>query len=423
LNSKPWTHRCASIAIASAPLVTALMLAGTVRAEDYEAEFQAGQNRVSTQKAQEIDKHGYALGASVRQSWAMPYGSLGLGLGAFMSKLDGRASSRGITQDLNVKLFTIDLRYLYAFTQDISFGPMVQAGLGRGAKFGVQGNDDVDLLIAPGVLVRYAWKDFDYQPAVSLSYTHDANIAKREIETILLGLSFNLDLGMKTSDTASMPPPKSPVASTAAALPPAPVNPVETPALPPAPVNPVETPALPPAPVNPVETPSMPPAVPSAAGAASAPSEVKPRSEPSSSSSPSADGPVSPLEKIIFYFSPNSSRLNGISRERAKALAKVLIENAEAWTMIRVTGHSDKSGEPALNKELSKRRTEAFCDTLAKRGVPRKKMVCVPMDSQQLLPDLPENAENHRRIEVSFEEFDRDQAERLKQDIQKNLQL
>ncbi|RYZ72825.1 MAG: hypothetical protein EOP09_02645 [Proteobacteria bacterium] len=72
---------------------------------------------------------------------------------------------------------------------------------------------------------------------------------------------------------------------------------------------------------------------------------------------------------------------------------------------------------------MSKRRTEAFCETLVKRGVPRKKLSCVPMDFQELLPNLPDNAENHRRIEVTFEEFDPGKAEKLKQDIQKNLQL
>ncbi len=351
-----------------------------VRAEPFDLEVQAGQTEVQTRKFQEIDKRGYTLGASVFKYWTIPYGQLGFGLGASTLKVEGKKSSRGITQDLSLNLLSLDLRYLYAYNESLGFGPILRTQLGRGAKFSVQGNDDVDLLFSPGVMIRYAFNQMDYKPTVSLSYSHDANIAKRDIQTVLFGVSVTTDL-----------------ASTSAPAVPAPVPPSE-PAVAPEPIA---------APVEPAVA-----------------VEVKPAEEtplPVAPTTETTDALV--LEKLTFNFNPNSSRLNGISRERAKALAQVLIENEGAWSKILITGHSDKSGDPALNKELSKRRTEAFCETLVKRGVPRKKLSCVPMDFQELLPNLPDNAENHRRIEVTFEEFDPGKAEKLKQDIQKNLQL
>ncbi|RZA22268.1 MAG: OmpA family protein [Proteobacteria bacterium] len=380
MNSKRWPNGFAFGCIFSIPLAMCLYPVERARAETFDVEVQAGQTEVQTRKFQEIDKRGYTIGASVFKYWMIPYGQLGFGLGASTLKVEGKKSSRGITQDLSLNLLSIDLRYLYAYNENLGFGPILRTQLGRGAKFSVQGNDDVDLLFSPGVMARYAFNQMDYQPAVSLSYSHDANIAKRDIQTILFGVSVTTDLPSSSTSAAAAPVPPS-----VSAVAPEPV------------VTSIE-------PAQAVD--------------------VKPAAEPVAPLPPAPETPAAiVIEKLTFNFNPNSSRLNGISRERAKALAKVLIENDDAWSKILITGHSDKSGDPALNIDLSKRRTEAFCDTLAKRGVPRTKMNCVPMDFQELLPNLPDNAENHRRIEVTFEDTDQSKAQKLKLDIQKNLQL
>lgn len=354
-------------------------------AETFDFEFQAGQTEVATNKFQEIDKRGYALGLTAMKRIPLrPIGDIAFGLGAFTTKVKGKKSEGGITQDLDTSLLSLDLRYLYTFLPGFSAGPIVRGYFGKGAKFGVQNNDDVDFQFAPGVILRYAFQQIAYEPAISLHYSHDANIAKRNVQTILFGVGMSVGFGASLPPAALVPVSPSVVRDTATSTPEVEAS------------KAAEVPAAPaPAPVQDTQP------VPLKA------EEVKPAG----------------LEPLIFNFAPSSTRLNGISREKAKALAKVLTEHPEDYSKIHITGHSDKSGDPQQNIDLSKKRTEAFCDLLASRGVPRKKMRCEAMDFQKLLPDLPENAEEHRRIEVVFEELTPAQTESWQRILQKALQL
>ena len=343
---------------------TLLLPTRPIQAESIDFEFQAGQTEVSTKKFQEIAKRGYALEVMALKYWPVPFGDLGLGLGAMRTRVEGKKSPGGITQNLSLSLVALDLRYLVALDSSVSLGPVLRAYVGRGAKYSVQANEDVDLLVAPAVMLRYAFEKMnDYQPAVSIQYSHDANVAKRNVQTYLFGISITTDFSPKPLPVAT----------------------------------PLPTPAIS-ANSEPLPTPDP----------------VPPPAEPAQAAA---------LDPLVFNFATGSSRLNGISRERAKELAKVLLRNASLWSKIYVTGHSDKSGDPVMNQELSRRRTDAFCEMLAKRGVPRKKMRCEALDSERLLPGLPDNAEEHRRIELVFEDYDKTQVDTLKLDIQKALQL
>ena len=68
-----------------------------------------------------------------------------------------------------------------------------------------------------------------------------------------------------------------------------------------------------------------------------------------------------------------------------------------------VSGHTDTSGNPAHNKDLSQKRAQVIVKELVARGVPEKEIVAVGMGSEAPLvkpDDTPAKKAKNRRYEV-----------------------
>ncbi len=344
--------------------------------EMLDAELGIGQTQVNSRRPEELDKNGMALSVMARAQHKFSIGSLGIGIGALSSKVEGKRAGQSVKQSLSLNLLLLETRYAYEILDGLELGPSLRLSLGKGAKYGVLDNQDVDTLLSPGAFVQYSWKAVAYEPKLSLAYYQDINVAERQIHSFLIGLSVATQLPISTGSLVAKAHENKPAELAA------------------------------PSPM--VEAPQI--------------VEIKaPAQDPASGLTPPIPEDPGKVETLIFRFAPNSTRLNGISREKAKAVAKVLVEHPEAWSKILVTGHTDKSGVEALNKQLSQKRSDAFCDMMAKRGVPRKKMRCEARGSDSLLPELAENAEEHRRIELEFEGLSAQDAKILNDEIEKAL--
>jgi OOP family OmpA-OmpF porin len=68
-----------------------------------------------------------------------------------------------------------------------------------------------------------------------------------------------------------------------------------------------------------------------------------------------------------------------------------------------VSGHTDSSGKPATNKELSRKRAAKMVKELVKKGIPAKEIIAVGKGSSQPLvkpDDTPEKKAKNRRYEI-----------------------
>lgn len=74
-------------------------------------------------------------------------------------------------------------------------------------------------------------------------------------------------------------------------------------------------------------------------------------------------------------------------------------------TAIAIVGHTDRSGDEAMNVSLSERRARATIDYLAARGVDRARMTASGVGSAQPVADdaTPEGQRKNRRIEFRIE--------------------
>jgi len=108
--------------------------------------------------------------------------------------------------------------------------------------------------------------------------------------------------------------------------------------------------------------------------------------------------PKSSLDSVLITFPRGSAILTGEGKEFLAAVGKALQTRESTWTSLRIEGHTDITGSPALNERLSKERADVVKAYLVK-NFNLKNIETVGRSSEQLKDAAdPGNAVN-RRIE------------------------
>ena len=108
--------------------------------------------------------------------------------------------------------------------------------------------------------------------------------------------------------------------------------------------------------------------------------------------------PKSSLDSVLVTFPRGSAALTGEAKEFLDAVGKALQARESTWTALRIEGHTDVTGSPAINEKLSKERADVVKSYLVKNYA-LKNIETVGRASDQLKDTAdPTNAVN-RRIE------------------------
>lgn len=108
--------------------------------------------------------------------------------------------------------------------------------------------------------------------------------------------------------------------------------------------------------------------------------------------------------KVTFesgiLFATNSSTLNSVSQNALSAFAQSLINNPD--TDIQIQGHTDSSGNDAINNPLSEKRAESVKSFLMTKGVQGNRMTAHGLGSTMPVADNSTSAgkAQNRRVEV-----------------------
>jgi peptidoglycan-associated lipoprotein len=116
-----------------------------------------------------------------------------------------------------------------------------------------------------------------------------------------------------------------------------------------------------------------------------------------------------PIYTMMFFATDSVSlnkraqdQLTNTVREPTPPIKAVLQPSSKA--RICVTGHADKAGPEAINKEVAQRRADAVAKYLVELGVPEQRIVTASLGSSKPLvvtgPGVPEIS--NRRVEVVF---------------------
>jgi outer membrane protein OmpA-like peptidoglycan-associated protein len=107
--------------------------------------------------------------------------------------------------------------------------------------------------------------------------------------------------------------------------------------------------------------------------------------------------------KSSLLFTTDSAVLRPAAVEQIAQLGDVLAKYPD--DRIRIQGHTDSSGSPAHNEELSLRRAEAVRDVLASRGVNSQQMLVEGLGAAQPIADnsSPEGRAQNRRVELHID--------------------
>lgn len=108
------------------------------------------------------------------------------------------------------------------------------------------------------------------------------------------------------------------------------------------------------------------------------------------------------LQNIIenLQFDVNSATIDSTSYKELNRLAEIMLEDSELRLIIR--GHTDNTGNPNDNLELSVNRANAVKDYLVQQGVPADRIVALGYgDTKPIAPnDTEEGRTKNRRIEL-----------------------
>lgn len=108
--------------------------------------------------------------------------------------------------------------------------------------------------------------------------------------------------------------------------------------------------------------------------------------------------------KVVFesgiLFATNSSTLNTTSRTSLDKFATSLLNNPD--TDVKIYGHTDSSGNDAINNPLSQRRAESVYNYIVSKGVTGSRMEAKGMGSSEPVADnsTPAGRAQNRRVEV-----------------------
>jgi OmpA-OmpF porin, OOP family len=109
------------------------------------------------------------------------------------------------------------------------------------------------------------------------------------------------------------------------------------------------------------------------------------------------------LIKDKVFFDLGQSTIQGRSHALLAQIAKVLTAHPEL-TLVQIEGHTDNSGDAALNRALSERRASAVASALVKLGVAEQRLKAAGFgpDKPADTNDTPQGRENNRRVEFTL---------------------
>ncbi len=99
-------------------------------------------------------------------------------------------------------------------------------------------------------------------------------------------------------------------------------------------------------------------------------------------------------------FAPGSAVMSAADRARVEALAEALNRPQLATVRVRIEGHTDSSGDRAVNLDLSQRRARAVADFLIARGIAAGRLEVRGYGFDRPLPGMPASAGENRRVEA-----------------------
>ncbi len=101
-------------------------------------------------------------------------------------------------------------------------------------------------------------------------------------------------------------------------------------------------------------------------------------------------------DRVVIYFEPTSARTDPGGLEIAVALA------ARASCRLAIEGHTDPRGGRRYNLRLSERRAAFVAAELARRGVPRTRMIVAGYGAKRPAARGPDEADlaRNRRVEI-----------------------
>lgn len=108
--------------------------------------------------------------------------------------------------------------------------------------------------------------------------------------------------------------------------------------------------------------------------------------------------PKSSLDSVLVTFPRGSAALTGEAKEFLDAVGKALQARESVWTSLRIEGHTDVTGSPALNEKLSKERADVVKSYLVK-NYSLKNIETVGRSSEQPKDAADPTSAVNRRIE------------------------
>lgn len=99
-------------------------------------------------------------------------------------------------------------------------------------------------------------------------------------------------------------------------------------------------------------------------------------------------------------FATNSATLSGNAMDALNKAAETLVQYHD--TTLTIAGHTDNTGNDAINEPLSQRRAQSVADYLNRRGVAASRLSTIGYGSRQPVAgnDTPEGRAKNRRVEI-----------------------
>ncbi len=105
------------------------------------------------------------------------------------------------------------------------------------------------------------------------------------------------------------------------------------------------------------------------------------------------------LPTVTFEY--NSFRLTGRAERQLDEVGKALNMPAFANSKFVIAGHTDASGGEGYNQQLSQQRAQSVVSFLISRhGLDRSRLSAVGWGESRLLPGVPPDSAENRRVEV-----------------------
>ena len=323
---------------------------------------EAGQIQVKTSTRAELDKSG-AMGG-LKAILEMPRGisMFHFGLGFDSASIIGKDQRRDIEQSQFLQAGYLEGAWYWRLSGYVMPGFDFRAFRGPGANFSVADRKKTVMFYEGGPGFRFGlpklFDDFDLMGQATWLVSQGG--ARRHVTTMLVGIGLTYPLRLPKEEVIPAPLPSAPVAEPAPEAAPEP--------------------------------------------------EL---AEEMASAQP--DAVVNPRPTSL-RFERGQAGFDQSSQNRLIQLAKALQDNAENWTRLSITGHTDSAwnhlptfgknkaiGKKALNLQLSKKRAEAVKELMVKEGVKPDHIIVEGAGDTNLLPGLGPNAPEHRRVELNFE--------------------